>query len=48
MVAYTFVHIALIKINERFGNATTGARETGKHFKRTKRLIRFEMMIMVI
>ena len=48
MKAYTLIHITGIKKHQRFGNAATGARETRKHFKRTKRLVSFQVMGTVI
>lgn len=48
MIAHTLIHITSIKINQRFGDATTRAGKSCEHFKRAKRLIGFQVMRSVI
>lgn len=44
----TFYQIALIKINQRFGNAATRTRKSRQHLKRTKGLRRVELVVGVV
>jgi len=48
VVTKTFVYIPLVKIHQRFGNATTGTGKTREHFKGTKRLVCFQVMVTII
>lgn len=48
MIAYTLVQIALVKINQRFSDATTRTGKACKHFKWAKRLIRFQVVVAIL
>ena len=48
MIAYTLVKIALVKINQRFSDATTRTGKTRKHFNWAKRLISFQMVVAIL
>ena len=48
MIAYTLVKIALVKINQRFSDATTRTWKTCKQFKWAKRLICFQVLVAIL
>lgn len=48
MIPEACVNITFVKTNQRFGDAAARAGETRKHFKRTKRLAAFQVVIGII
>lgn len=48
MIRQTFIYLAFVKINQRFGDAATRTWKASEHFERTKRLIGIEMVVAVV
>lgn len=48
MIPEACVNITFVKTYQRFGNTTARAGETRKHFKGTKRLAAFQVVIAIV